>query len=271
MPQPVIAYVPVATDSPVQTTPMTPSPNLVLNVPGRTPGTFVLNVPFSPQMYTPTHELNQFYHSGQFNVLPEYQPNYVAMATARSGITPRRRIVQGSNKISLGELTGIMGSPIVRKGPHVTMFYNDNLPSHVEDEIFRDSPLQGRAMIPGRRSLRRYALHRQLDDGYETDYSTDSDDQTNSYVTSPRTARIQDDGSYIERVLPDGRTVFRKDHVGFGPITVEARTAESALNNNDDAIDMNLDSDKRKEIPHPENERVMDRRIEIPTPAKATE
>ena len=261
--QPIVAYVPVVTNSPVAAPTMTSPRNFVLSLPERTPGTFVLNVPSSPQMFPPTHQLNQFYHSGQFNVLPEYQPNYVAMATQRSGITLPRGVLQGSNKVSLGELTGIMGTPIIQKGPQLTMFYNDHLPSHVEDEIFRDSPVQGRAMIPGRSSLGGKFLPKDFEDDAE------ADDQ--SYDNYPINERINDQGSYTERVLPNGRTVFRKDHVGFGPITVEANTAESASRHNDDATDMNLDSDKRKQIPRPENERVMDRRIEIPTPAKAME
>ena len=266
--RPIVAYVPVVTNSPVPAPTMTSPHNFVLSLPERTPGTFVLNVPSSPQMFTPTHQLNRFYPSGQFNVLPEYQPNFVAMATQRSGITLPRGVLQGSNKVSLGELTGIMGTPIIRKGPHLTMFYNDHLPSHIEDEIFRDSPVQGRAMIPGRSSF----LHKDFEDDAEADDQTnDSDYQTESYDNSPITERINDQGSYTERVLPDGRTVFRKNHVGFGPITVEANTAESASHHNDDATDMNLDSDKRKQIPRPENERVMDRRIEIPTPARAME
>ena len=35
-------------------------------------------------------------------------------------------------------------------------------------------------------------------------------------------------GAKIEK-KPDGRVVFTKDHVGFGPITVEAKTAKSAM------------------------------------------
>ena len=270
--QPIVAYVPVVTNSPVAVPTMMPPHNFVLSLPERTPGAFVLNVPSRPQMFPLTHQLNQFYHSGQFNVLPEYQPNFVAMARQRSGITLPRGVLQGSSKVSLGELTGIMGTPIIRRGPPLTMFYNDHLPSHIEDEIFRDSPVQGRAMIPGRSSLGGKFLHRDFEDDAEADdQTTDSDYETESYDNSPITERIHDQGSYTERVLPDGRTVFRKDHVGFGPITVEANTAESASRHNDDATDMNLDSDKRKQIPRPENERVMDRRIEVPTPAKAME
>ena len=270
--QPIVAYVPVVTNSPVEAPTMMSPRNLVLSLPERTPGTFMLNVPSNPQMYTHANELNQFLQSRQMNVLPEYQPNYVAMAAQRSRIIPRRGVPQASNRVALGELTGIMGNPIIRKGPHLTMFYNDQLPSHVQDEIFRDSSVQGRAMIPRKSSLGRRAMHKDFEDDSETDYpTTDSDYQTESYDNTPSSERIEDNGSYTERVLPDGRTVFRKDHVGFGPITVEANTAESASHHNDDAIDMNLDSDKRKHIPHPENERIMDRRIDIPTPAEATD
>jgi hypothetical protein len=267
--QPLVAYVPVVTNSPIVAPPVTSPRNLVLRLPESTPGTFVLNVPSSPQMFTPTHELSQFYRAGQSNVLPENQPNYVAMATQRSGIIPRRGVLQGTNRVSLGEL-GLMGTPIVRKGPQFTMFYNDHLPSHVEDEIFRDSPLQGRADIPGRSLSERKFLRKDFEDEAD-DQATDSDYQTESYDNSRSNGGINDEGSYTERVLPDGRTVFRKDHVGFGPITVEANTAESASRHNDDATDMNLDSDKRKEIPRPENERIMDRRIGIPTPARPTD
>ena len=254
--QPVVAYVPVVTSSPVLAPTMTSAAerNFVLNLPERNPGTFMLSVPSRqqvPQMYIPTPG-----GLGQHDILPEYQPNYVATATQRSGIATRRNygVLQGSNGIPLSQLTGIMGTPIVRHGPHVTMFYNDPLPSRVQDEIFRERSLQGRAIIPGR-----YSLHKHHFD--EDDYDpTDSDDTDEDL---PGTPRIEDNGSYTERTLPDGRTVFRKDHVGFGPITVEASTAESALRHHDDATDMDLDSDKRKEIPKPVNER---RRLEIPRP-----
>ena len=268
--QSVVAYVPVVT-TPQEEAQTMPAQNLLLNVPEQTPGSLVLNVPSNPQMYTPAHQLDQLYHEGQSNVLPEYQPKYVAMATERSAIIPRRGILQGSNRVPLGELAGIMGTPIIRRGPHVTMLYNDQLPSNVEDEIFRDRSLQGRAIIPGRSFLRRNSLHRHFEDDYDSDDPASySDYQPNLYHNSRSSERIYDHGSYTERVLPDGRTVFRKDHVGFGPITVEANTAESALRHNDDAIDMNLDSDKRKQIPRPDNERVMDRRIAIPTPGIKT-
>lgn len=266
--QSVVAYVPVVT-SPQAEAPTMAAQNVLLNVPEHTPGSFLLNVPSNPQMYAPAHQLDQLYHQEQSNVLPEYQPKYVAMATERSAIIPRRGVLQGSNRVPLGELTGIMGTPIIRRGPHVTMLYNDQLPSNVEDEIFRDRSLQGRAIIPGRSFLRRNSLHRHFEDKYDgDDPATYSDYGTKLYDNSRSSERIYDHGSYTERVLPDGRTVFRKDHVGFGPITVEANTAESALRHNDDAIDMNLDSDKRKQIPRPNNERIMDRRIAIPTPAR---
>lgn len=271
--QPFVAYVPVFANTPVEAPTITPpiGRNLVLNLPESTPGTFVLNVPTSSSMYMPTLEQSVPYHPGQYNVLPEYHPNYVAMAAQRSGIAPRRNLPLGTNRVSLGELTGIMGAPIVQRGPHTTLFYNDQLPSNVEDEIFRDSPVQGRAVIPGRSSRRRNSLHRPFQNRYDTYYSTkDSDYAADVYGSSRGFDRIDDQGSFTERILPDGRRVFRKDHVGFGPITVEANTAEPELHHNEDAIDMNLDSDKRKQIPRPENERIMDRRIDIPTP-KASE
>lgn len=276
--QSVVAYVPLFTDPPHQAPAIT-SPlarDFVLRLPESTPGTFVLNVPSiqqSAQMSTFTPgdlELSHFYNSRQYNVLPENQPNYVAMATQRSGINQQawRRsfgIPKGSNRVPLAELTGIMGSPVVRHGPHVTMFYNGELPSHVQDEIFRDTPVQSRARIPEKSSLHKFQFNDEDDD--ETDYRSNSEYTTNTYDDFPSFERIEDNGSYTERVLPDGRTVFRKDHVGFGPITVEANTAESALHHNEDPIDMNLDSDKRKQIPRPGNERsAIDRRIEIPTP-----
>ena len=265
--QSVVAYVPVVTSPQAESGTMT-GQNLLLNMPEQTAGSFALNVPQSPRIYTPAKQFDQLYHEGQSNVIPEYQPKYVAMATEKSAIIPARGVLQGSNRVPLGELAGIMGTPIIRRGPPVSMFYNDQLPSNIEDEIFRDRSLQGRGIIPRRRFLGRNSLHRHFEDDYDgDDPATYSDDRTEPYGNSRSSEKIYDHGSYTERVLPDGRTVFRKDHVGFGPITVEANTAESALRHNDDAIDMNLDSDKRKQIPHPDNERVMDRRIAIPTPA----
>lgn len=269
--RPIVGYVPVITNIVDEPPPgnvlLTTPQNGLLNLPGKTPGTFVLNLPSELTNYAPHPAVNTLLHSGQYNVLPEYQPNYVATATQGSGVVPRRAVPGPT----LGELTGIMGKPIVRRGPRLTMFYNDQLPSNVQDEILRDSVLQGRAMIPGKRFLGRYVPHKQFGDGYATDYRmSDSDDETESYDTSPVPERIEEGGSFTETKLPDGRIVFRKDHLGFGPITVEANTAEPALHHNDDAIDMNLDSDKRKQIPRPENERVMDRRIRIPTPVKLT-
>ena len=250
--------------------------NLVLNLPPKTSGTFLLNLPSSsrvPQMYSgnPSSPMvGPMYNPAVNTGILTNQRDIAAMGLQRSGVVMQPP--QSSSRVPLAQLAGIQGQPIVENNHHLTMLYNnEKWPYQVADQLFGgEQSLQGRTTIPKRRDRFEHRHSKWLDDLEQDDeHPEDSDHQpsTHNDESPSLSERVEDEGSYTERVLPDGRTILKKDQVGFGPITVQAKTAESASRDKDDVTDMDLDSDKRKKIPRPNVHRsYLDKRLGIPKP-----
>ena len=284
-----VAYVPVLPSSQIEARSMATIPesvgersNLAVNFPLKTSGTFILSLPSllrGNRLYTTNPSGSRLSDSYKPLVNPgivaDQQGTTTAMAVQRSAAV--MEAPDGFPPVSLAELAGIQGQPVVQNSRHFTMLYNnEHLPTQVQDQFFGGSLLEGRTRIPGldrrRRRFRSRYWNRLEDQDHEDEYPEDYDDERKLYndelPSDMLSERVEDDGSYSEKILPDGRVLLKKNHVGFGPITVQAKTANAASRDQDDVTDMDLDSDKRKQIPHPSQESsYIDKRLGIPTPS----